>query len=91
MVTKQCLYKNSIKKIAKTTGYHILQKLGRTKKVIRVGKISEKCDILTVEGERIALVTNKMKRSLEITPSQILLEARWLKVSKMWIKKQIEK
>ena len=35
--------------ISKRTGCHMLQKLGRTKKVIKVGKISEKYDILTVQ------------------------------------------
>ena len=36
-------------KIGKIKGYHMVQKLGRTKKLIKVGKISEKYDILTLE------------------------------------------
>ena len=35
--------------------------LGRTKKVIRAGKISEKYDILTVEEKRIALIEKMTK------------------------------
>ena len=59
--------------------------------MIKVGKISEKCDILTVEEKRMALIGNKTKRSLEMTPGQRELETRWLKASSMSIKKLIEK
>ena len=46
------------------------KKLGRTKKGIKVGIISGKDDILTVEEKRVSFVGNKTKRSLEITPRQ---------------------
>ena len=36
-----------MKKIDKIAGYHMVQKLVRTQKVIKVGKTSEKDDILT--------------------------------------------
>ena len=35
------------------------KKLGRTKKVINVGKISGKYDVLTVEEKRVSLILNK--------------------------------
>ena len=57
-------------KIDKRTGYQVVQKLGRTKKVIKVGKISGKYDILTVEEKWITLIWNRKKRSLEMTPEQ---------------------
>ena len=68
----------------------MVQKLGRTKKVIKVGTVSEKDDILTVEEIRIPLIGNGTKIILEMTPEQIELEARQLKVSNMRIKKKIE-
>ena len=37
----------------------MVKKLGRTKKVIKVGKISKKYDILTVEEKRIYVIGNK--------------------------------
>ena len=40
------------------------KKLGKIKKVIKVGKISEKYDTLTVEEKRIALIGNKTKKAL---------------------------
>ena len=61
--------------------------LGGTKKVIKVGKISEKGNTLTVEGKRISLIGNGMKRILEMTPRQRQLEVRKLKSSKIQIKK----
>ena len=48
----------------------MVQKLGRTKKVIKVGEISEKCDILTVEEKETSLIGNKTKVILEINPRQ---------------------
>ena len=59
-----------IGKIGKRTGYHTVQKVGKNKKAIKVGKISEKDDILTVEERPIALIGNKTKRSLVITPQK---------------------
>ena len=49
----------------------MVQKLGITKKVIKVGKISGKSDILTVEDKRIALIVKNKKISLGMTPIQI--------------------
>ena len=49
----------------------MVKKLGITKKVIKVGKISGKSDILTVEDKRISLIVNKTKISLGMTPIQI--------------------
>ena len=58
----------------------ILIQLGRTKKVIKVEKISEKYDILTVEEKLIPFIGKNTKRRLEMTPRQIELESRRLKV-----------
>ena len=57
----------------------MVQILGRTKKVIKVRKISEKDDILTFEEKRIALICNKTKIRLEMTPRQRELDSRLLK------------
>ena len=59
--------------------------------MIKVGKIVEKNDILTVEDKRVSLFGNKTKISLEMTPRQRDSEARRLKASKMYIKELIEK
>ena len=69
----------------------MVQKLVGTKKVIKVEKISEKYDISTLEEKQISLIGKKKKGSREITPGQIELVARWLKASKMFIKKRIKK
>ena len=45
-----------------------VKKLRGTKKVIKVGKISGKNNILKFEEEQISLIVNKTKISLEITP-----------------------
>ena len=49
----------------------MVQKFRRTKKVIKVGKINDKDDILTVEEKRISLVGDKKKTSLASTPRKI--------------------
>ena len=54
-------------------------------KGIKVGKISDKDDILTVEEKRIALIVNKTKIIINMPPRQRELEARWLKESNMRI------
>ena len=51
-------------KIGKLTGYHVVYTPGRTKNGIKIGKISEKYDILTVEEKRIDLIRNNTRRSL---------------------------
>ena len=61
------------------------KKVGNIQKMINVGKISDKDDILTVE-EKITLIGNKTKRSLWMAQWQRELEARWLEVAKMRIK-----
>ena len=65
--------------------------MGRNRKVIKVGEISGKYDILTVEEKQIYLIGNNMKRRLEMTLKQRDIYARWLKTSKMWTRKRIEK
>ena len=45
----------------------MFQKLERTKKVIKAGKISEKYDILKVEEKRIPLIGNKSEGNLEMS------------------------
>ena len=59
--------------------------------MIKVKKISKKYDILTVEENLTSLIGNKTKRSLEMTPRKKELEAIFLKVSSMMIKKRIGK
>ena len=49
----------------------MVQKLGRSKKVIKVGKISGKYYILIVEEKRVTFIGKKAERSLEITPWKI--------------------
>ena len=68
-----------------------LQKLDRTKIVLKVGKISAKDNILTVQDESTSRIGNKTKRSLETNQWQREIEARRFKVSKMRPKKRIEK
>ena len=68
----------------------MVQKLGRTKTFLKVGKVCDKDDILTVQEKIVALIDNKTNRRLEMNPRQRELEARWLKVSKMCIKKLIK-
>ena len=44
----------------------MVQKFGNSQKVVKVGKISFKYDILTVEEKQIALIGKKTKMSLEV-------------------------
>ena len=71
------------------TGYLEVQTLGKTKKLIKVGGISGKYDILKVEEKQVALIENKTKWVLKMTQWQGELEARLLKAVKMRITKQI--
>ena len=91
MFRKWWLSNNSMAKIVKRTGYHMVQKQGRIKKLMKVGKISGQDDILTVKEKQIELIVNKTKSSLEMTPRQRELEARQMKKSNMSIEKRIEK
>ena len=59
--------------------------------MIKVGQISDKDDILTYEGKRLACIRNKTKGSLEITPLQREIEAKQLKSANMRIQKLIGK
>ena len=54
-------------KYCKITSCLVVQKLVRTKKVIKVGGISGKDGILTVKEKPISLIGNKAKRSHEMT------------------------
>ena len=65
----------------------MVQNFGNIQKVVKVGKISFKYDILTVEEKLISLIGNKTKRSLETNPWQIELDSRRLKESKIHINK----
>ena len=58
--------------MAKKKGQTItwFKKSGRTQKVIKIGKISDKYDILTVEEKQISLIGDETKISLETTPKQ---------------------
>ena len=58
-----------------------------TKKVIKVGNISKKEDILRFEDKSISVIGDKTKRSLGMTPDQRQLEESRLKASNMQIKK----
>ena len=58
---------------------------------IKVGNIIENYDILTGEEKRIAFIGNKMKRTPEMNPEEIELEARRTKASNMQIKELIKK
>ena len=69
----------------------MVQKLGRTKRVLKVGKTSAKDEILKVQDNQQSHRGNKTNRSLEIKPRQIEVEARGLKVAKTQKRKLIEK
>ena len=80
-----------MEKIAKEQAVSWFKKLGRTKKVIKVGKIGDKYDIFTVEEKRIVLIGNRTKRILEMTSRQRELDEIRLKTYKMRFRRQIEK
>ena len=65
--------------------------MGRTERVLKVGKISAKDDILTVQEKQRSRIGNRTKRSLEMTARKIEPEERRLKAAKMRTKKRIEK
>ena len=52
------------KKMVNKQAFSCFQKLAIIKKLIKVGKISNKDDILKVEEKRVALIGNKTNRSL---------------------------
>ena len=47
-------------------GCLVIQKLGRTKKSIKVGEISGEYDILTVRDKLVTLIGNKARKRIEI-------------------------
>ena len=69
----------------------MVQKIRRNQTILKVGKICDKDDILTVQEKRVPLIGNKKKGTLETNPWKIELEARKLKSSTMRIKKRIKK
>ena len=67
----------------------MVQKIGITERVLKVGKMSAKNDILTVQYKQRAHIGNKKKRSLEITTQEIELEAHRLKVDNINMKNKL--
>ena len=63
-------------------------KIGKNQKSYQGWEISDKCDILTVE--KITLIRNKTKISLEVTSGKREIEEIQLKESRMRTKKKIE-
>ena len=61
--------------------------MGKTKIVLKVGNISAKNNILTVQKKQRASIGNKTKRNLEMSPQKIEIEAQKLKASGMQTKK----
>ena len=71
--------------------YHDSIIFWKTKKVIKIGGICNKYDIITIQETRVALVGTKTKIILEMVPQKIELEARLLKAATIRINKMIEK
>ena len=69
----------------------LVQKLERTKKIIRFGKISGKGDILTVQDQERAHKGNKTNIIIEMNPWQINTDERILKAATMQMKKLTRK
>ena len=61
------------------------------KKILKVGKIGAKDEILTVQEKKIGNIGNDKRRSLEMTPWKREVEVWWLRVDKMKIKKKPKK
>ena len=66
-------------------------KNGGEKIVLKVGRISTKNYILTVQEKQQARIGNKTKIILEITPYQREIEVWQLKASKMRMEKRVKK
>ena len=73
------------------TVFIVVQKLGRTRRVLKVGKMSTKYDILTFQEGKISHRGNKTNTILEMTTRKIEMEALQLKTAKMHTKKRIKK
>ena len=65
----------------------MVQNIRNEKKILKVGKIGAKYDILTVHNKQVAQIYNKTKRIPEMTPWKREVESRRLKVAKIRIKK----
>ena len=63
----------------------------KNQKVIKIGEICNKYDILTLQEKRVALIGNKTNIILEMAPQKIELEALLLKAATIRINKMIEK
>ena len=61
------------------------------KKISNLETNSGKCDILKVEENRIFLIGNETRKSLEMTLKQREIEAIQMKASNMRVKTRIEK
>ena len=68
-----------------------VKKIGRTKKLIKVGEISGEYDILTVKEKLAWLIGNKTNLHPEMNPLQRELKTRQLKTPKIRIKKKLKK
>ena len=64
-----------MEKIVKEQSFSWFKKLGRTKKLLKVGEISAKNYILTVQEKQRACKYNKASTILEMTPWKTYLEA----------------
>ena len=69
----------------------MVQNIGKIKKTIKVGKISDKFDILRIREKLTAFIGNKTQRRLEMTLWKRELEFRWFKSVKMLTNKRIKK
>ena len=61
-------------------------KIGRNKKVLKVGKTGVKYDILIVQEKQLARIVNNKKITLEMNTWKREVEARWLKEFSMRMK-----
>ena len=65
-------------------------KIDKNKKNLKVGKVGDKDNILTVQKKKVVHIGNNTKISLEMTPRQREAETQRLKVAKMRMRKLIE-
>ena len=68
----------------------MVQKLEREKRVLKVGEISDKNDILTIQEKLRAHIGIRTNRSIVMDPWQIYILARRLKAAKIYMSKRIE-
>ena len=65
----------------------MVQKLGRTKRVLKIGEIGAKYDIVTVKEKKIAHRGNNTRRRLKMASWNKEVEALYLKASNIRINK----